>query len=79
MLEQIDLEEAEMYVQIAIKNNYKYIQVARIRNGLGPSVMFDFYRLKTLETDGARSDQFEITPETVDYLLDKYPEVKSYI
>ena len=78
-IEKIDLEEAEDLVKHCIEQKFEYIQIGRIRNGLGPSVVFDFYQLKVRKNDYLPPDKFEISPETMNYLKDKYSEIKLYI
>ena len=77
-LEVIDLDTAEGYVQMALKHKFEYIQICWCKNGLGPKAMFNFYKLRLLQCDGQKSDNWEISAETREYLINKYPEIGVY-
>ena len=78
LLESIDLEAADAYVQHALNEKYEYIQVCWCKNGLGPKAQFNFYKLRLRKTDGHPSDNWEIDEITKEYLINKYPEIGVY-
>ena len=73
-----DCEEAEHLVKMAIENNYQYIQICWVKNGLGPSVVFNYYKLHLKVNDDMLSDNYEISIETKEYLEKKYPEIQMF-
>ena len=78
-INKIEADEAEEMVKLAIKNKYEYIQIGHIRNGLGPRAMFNYYQLKIRASDYHPPDKWEISTETMQYLSEKYKEIKLYI
>ena len=77
--DKIDMEDAEMYVEMAIKNNYETIHINHKANGLGPKHIFNYYELRIRVNHDTKSDSWEITPETREYLINKYKDkIKVY-
>ena len=79
LIPKIDIEGAEIYIDMAIRENYETIHINHKANGLGPKHMFNYYELKIRANHDIPPDKWEITPETREYLIKKYGDkIKLY-
>ena len=71
-IEFLDISDASHFVDRAIENDFEYIQIGWIANGLGPRHMFNYIQLRLRKDDNTPPNIWEISEETKKYLINKY-------